>query len=79
MFSTKVNFNLIYKTLDSGKKWLVDFNAGKTQLVLFDRFNKCCVDVKIDGSVLDKNHLLKCWGRPSFLNWIGGLLHDLYC
>ena len=23
-------------TLDLGKKWLVDFNAGKTQLVLFD-------------------------------------------
>ena len=23
-------------TLDWGKKWLVDFNAGKTQLVLFD-------------------------------------------
>ena len=23
-------------TVDWGKKWLVDFNAGKTQLVLFD-------------------------------------------
>ena len=23
-------------TIDSGKKWLVDFNAGKTQLVSFD-------------------------------------------
>ena len=27
-------------TVDWGKKWLVDFNAGKTQLVSFDRFNK---------------------------------------
>ena len=26
-------------TVDWGKKWLVDFNAGKTQLVLFDRSN----------------------------------------
>ena len=25
-------------TVDWGKKWLVDFYAGKTQLVLFDRF-----------------------------------------
>ena len=24
------------QTVDWGKKWLVDFNAGKTQLVLFD-------------------------------------------
>ena len=27
-------------TVDWGKKWLVDFNAGKTQLVSFDRSNK---------------------------------------
>ena len=26
-------------TADWGKKWLVDFNAGKTQLVSFDRSN----------------------------------------
>ena len=26
-------------TVDWGKKWLVDFNAGKTQLVSFDRSN----------------------------------------
>ena len=24
-------------TVDWGRKWLVDFNAGKTQLVSFDR------------------------------------------
>ena len=34
-----LNLNLIYKTLDWGKKWLVDFNARKTQLVLFDLSN----------------------------------------
>ena len=35
-----------------GKKWLVDFNAGKTQLVLFDRSNNNgSIDVKLDGSV----------------------------
>ena len=26
-------------TLDWGRKWIVDFNAGKTQLVSFDRSN----------------------------------------
>ena len=26
-------------TVDWGKKWLIDFNAGKTQLVSFDRYN----------------------------------------
>ena len=35
------------------RKWLVDFNAGKTQLVSSDRSNNTgAIDVKIDGSVL---------------------------
>ena len=40
-------------TVDWGKKWLVDFNAGKTQLVLFDWSNKTgSIAVKMDGLVL---------------------------
>ena len=40
------------------KKWLVDFNAGKTQLVLCDRSNNTgAIDVKMDGSVLEENSL----------------------
>ena len=40
--------------MDWGKKWFVDFNAGKTQLVLFDQSNNTSsIDVKISGSVLD--------------------------
>ena len=36
-------------------KWLVDFNAGKTQLVSFDRSNNNgSIDVKMDGSVLEE-------------------------
>ena len=47
-----LNLNLIYETLDWGKKWLIDFNAGKTQLVLFDRSNNNgSIDVKMDGTV----------------------------
>ena len=49
-------------TVDWGKKWLVDFNAEKTQLVLFDwSNNNSSIDVKMDGSVFRKNHLLRCW------------------
>ena len=40
--------------MDCGRKWLVDFNAGKTQLVLFDQSNNTgSIDVKKDGPVLD--------------------------
>ena len=39
-------------TVDWGKKWLVDFNARKTQLVSFDQSNSNgSIDVKMDGSV----------------------------
>ena len=42
-------------TVDWGKKWLVDFNAGKTQLVSFDRsYKNGCIDVKVDESVLEE-------------------------
>ena len=42
-------------TVDWGRKWLVDFNAGKTQLVSFDRpKNTGAIDVKMDGSVLEE-------------------------
>ena len=42
-------------TVDWGKKWLVDFNAGKTQLVSFDWSNNTgAIDVKMDGSILEE-------------------------
>ena len=59
-----LNLNLIYETLDWGKKWLVDFNAGKTQLVLFDRSNNGSIGVKMDGSVLEKKSFFKMLGLP---------------
>ena len=50
--------------VDWGRKWLVDFNTGRNQLVSFDWSNNTgSVDMKMDGSVLeDKNNLLRCWG-----------------
>ena len=50
-------------TVDWGKKWLVDFNAGKTQLVLFDRSNNSCsIDVKMGGSILEEKSSFKMLG-----------------
>ena len=50
-------------TVDWGRKWLVDFNAGKTQLVSLDRSkNTGAIDVKMDRSVLEEKHLVRCWG-----------------
>ena len=47
-------------TVDWGKKWFVYFNAGKTQLVLFDwSINNGSIDVKIDGSVLEETSSFK--------------------
>ena len=67
-----LNFNLIYKTLDWDKKWLVDFSAGKTQLVLFDwSNNNGSIDVKMDGSVLEEKSSFKMLGLTfsSKLDW----------
>ena len=59
-------------TVDWGKKWLVDFNAGKTQLVSFDRSNNNgSIDVKMDGSVLKEKSSFKMLGLTfsSKLDW----------
>ena len=68
-----LNLNLIYEILDRGKKWLVDFNAGKTQQVLFDwSNNNGSIDVKMDGSVLEEKSSLKMLGLTfsSKLDWV---------
>ena len=42
-------------TADWGKNWIIDVNAGKTQLVLFDWPNNTgAINVKMDGSVLEE-------------------------
>ena len=44
----------------TGKKWLIDFSAGKTQLVWFDQSNdNGSIDVKMDGSVLEEKSSFK--------------------
>ena len=59
-------------TVNWGRKWLVDFNAGKAQLVSFDRLkNTGAIDVKMDGSVLEKKPSFKMLGLTfsSKLDW----------
>ena len=59
-------------TVDWGKKWLVDFSAGKTQLVWFDWSNSNgSFDVKMDGSVLEGKSSFKMLGMTfsSKLDW----------
>ena len=49
--------------MDWSKKWLVDFNGGKAQLVSFDRSKSTgAIDVKMDGSVLEEKTSFKMLG-----------------
>ena len=42
-------------TMDWDRKWLVNFNSGKAQLISFDQSNNTsAIDKKMDGSVLEK-------------------------
>ena len=55
-----------------GRKWFVDFNAGKTQLVSFSPSNNAgAIDVKMDGSVLEEKSSFKMLGLTfsSKLDW----------
>ena len=67
-----LNLNLIYETLDWGLKWLVDFNAMKTQQVLFEQSSKNgSIDVKMDRSILEEKSSFKILGSTfsSELDW----------
>ena len=49
--------------MDWGKKWLVYFKAGKTQLVSFDLSNNNgSIDVKMGGSILEEKSSFKMLG-----------------
>ena len=64
-------------TVDWGKKWLVDFNAGKTQLVSLDRSNNNgSIDMKMGGSILQEKSSFKMLGLTfsSKLDWISYII-----
>ena len=65
--------------MDWYRKWLVDSNAGKTQLVLFDQSNNTsAIDVKRDWSVLEEKLSFKMLGLTfsSKLDW-GSYIHSI--
>ena len=69
--TSELEFDL-WDTVDWGKKWLVDFNAGKTQLISFDwSKNKGSIDMKMDASVLEEKSSFKMLGLTfsSKLDW----------
>ena len=62
----------LWDTVDWGRKWHVDINAGKTWLILFDRFNYTgAIDVKMSGSVLKEKSSFMMLGLTfsSKLDW----------
>ena len=63
--------------MEWGRKWLLDFNAGKTQVVSLDQSNNTgAIDVKMDGSDLEEKSSFKMlWLTSSKLE----LLDYLYC
>ena len=49
--------------MDWGRNWLVDFNAGNTQVVSFEQANNIgAIDVKIDGSIVEEKSSFKILG-----------------
>ena len=67
-------------TVDWGRKWLFDFNAGKTQLVSFVRCNNVgAIDVRTNGSVLEKISSFRMLGLSFSSKLDLGLLLFLCC
>ena len=75
--ASELEFDL-QDTVNLSKKWLVDFSAGKTQLVSFDRSsNNGSIDVKMDRPALEEKSSFKMLDSPSPLNWTGALTLSL--
>lgn len=56
-----LNSHVIQETLQNGKKWPLDFSAGKTKNASFDQSNNSLtIDKKTEKSILKKKHPLRC-------------------
>ena len=77
-WSWLLSLSQICETLwTGGRKWLIDFNAGKTHLVLFDWSNHTgVIDVKMGGSLLKKKSYFKMLGFSfsSRLDWVSYII-----
>ena len=64
-------------TVDSGKMWPVDFNAGKTQLVSFGwSNNNGSIDIKMEWSVLEEKSFFQMRRLifSSKLDWVSHII-----
>ena len=52
----------LHQTMVWGRKWTVNFNVRKTQLASFDCHLTGAIDVKMDGSILDKRSSFRMLG-----------------
>ena len=59
--ASELEFDL-WDTVDWGRKWRIDFNAGKTQQILFDCSNRRAIDMKMDVSALEEKSPFKTLG-----------------
>ena len=62
----------LWDSLDWGRKWIVHFSAGKTQLVSFDQSNNSgAIDLKMNGSAFEELSSFKMlWLSFSYqLDW----------
>ena len=58
------------------RRCLLDFSAGKNQLVSFDLSNNTdSIELKMDGSVFEEKPTFRMLG----MMFSSGLLNDLYC
>ena len=75
-----LNLNVIYEILWTGVKsgLLISLLGKFTWFWLAGQINNnSSIDMKMEGSVLEENQLLSCWGWVSLLNWIGVLTLSL--
>ena len=74
-----LNLNLIYETLCTGVSsgLLISMLGKLSWFHLTGLITMVLLMWKWMGLFLRKNHLLRCWGWPSLLNWIGALTLSL--
>ena len=81
MATTELSFELesdLRDIVERSRKWLVDFNAGKAQLVSFDWSNNTgAIDGKKDGSFLEEKSSFKIMRLSFSSNCIGALTLSL--
>ena len=75
-----LNLNLIYETLrtEARSDLLISVLVKLNWFLLTGLITMVLLMWEWMAQFLRKNNLLRCWGWPSFLNWIGALTWSLF-